>query len=150
MFEATRNTSAQSRVRYTTKVIDPDYYYSTHFVPCANFHIFHILRNLNGIHMEFIEIKKALEMTIAPAAKFRNDLMEMNRKLHERIWSQANSTMNANQALWSTTNGNGALDFQIGNSVSPLKDSFGNNIFCFGEGDNTKSLIDDNEHLRIG
>lgn len=106
--------------------------------------------------MEFIEIKKALEMTIAPAVKFRNDLMEMNRKLHERIWSQTNSTnsviesMNANHALWSTTNGNGALDFQIGNCVSPLKDSFGNNIFCFGEGDNTKSLIDDNENLRIG
>lgn len=106
--------------------------------------------------MEFIEIKRALEMTIAPAAKLRNDLMEMNQKLHERIWTQANSTnaviesMNANHALWSTTNGNGAPDFQIGNAVSQLKDGFGNNIFCFGEGDNTKSLIDDNENLRIG
>lgn len=156
MFEATRSTFAQSTVHYCTKVIlDSDY--SHIFVAIEYLHICLNLRNLNAIHMEFIEIKKALEMTIGPTDKFRNDLMEMNQKLYEQIWSQTKhstnsviKSMNTNHALWSTANDNDVLDFQIGNSVSSLKATFGNNIFCFGEGDNTKSLIDDNENLRIG
>lgn len=116
--------------------------------------------------MEFIEVKKALEKATLPAAKFRKELMEANRKLHEFIWSKTvdvpinsvspTESINSNipSGLWSKSNGNsgpqcnGGIDFQIGASTS-FKDNFGNSMLCFGEGKHTKTLIDDNENLRI-
>lgn len=116
---------------------------------------------MNGIHVELIELRKALEKAVVPAEKFRNDLLEANRKLHEQIWRQITQSMNSSptsqRTSKSNSNGNGnshsngGIDFQIGSSVSHMsfKDRLGNGIFCFGEGDNIKTLIDDNENLRI-
>lgn len=150
---------------------------------CKLLHFLFPCRNLNCIHMEFTEIKKALDKAIAPAEKYRNELIDANQKLHEHIWSKmttditkattgqmaSTSTTDLSAMLESTglrainhssaacssiPNGNGltngGFDFQIGNSAQPkIKDQFGNSILCFGEGNDTRLLIDDNENLRI-
>lgn len=43
------------------------------------------------------------------------------------------------------------INFKLGGSTlrNDIKDQHGNSILCFGEGDDTKVLIDDNEKLRV-
>lgn len=38
------------------------------------------------IHTELIEMRKALEKAIAPAERYRSELWEANKKLHENAW----------------------------------------------------------------
>lgn len=40
------------------------------------------------------------------------------------------------------------IEFKIGTSAN-VTDQYGNRIYCFGEGNDTRMLIDDNEKLRI-
>lgn len=119
--------------------------------------------------MEFNEIKKALDKAIAPAEKSRTELMDANRKVIEYI---LNSNKNSQKSLkgiststtdllnslklnssvlatsiWSNQSNiepHNGIDFQIGNCVPSNGD-----VLCFGEGDNIKTLIDDNENLRV-
>lgn len=124
---------------------------------------------MNCIHIEFNEIKKALEKAVAPAEKYHNELIDANQKLHEHLWFKpkndvvsvapnqiaatsttdlfATNESNDNDAAHSVWHSN---DFQIGNNERPkIKDQYGNSIWCFGEGNDTKLLIDDNENLRV-
>lgn len=43
------------------------------------------------------------------------------------------------------------INFKLGDCTArdDIKDQFGNSILCFGEGNDTKVLIDDNEKLRV-
>lgn len=38
------------------------------------------------IHTELVEIRKALEKALTPAERYRNELWETNKKLHENAW----------------------------------------------------------------
>lgn len=139
-------------------------------------------RSLNTIHVELIEIKKALEKATAPAEKIKNDLHEANRKFHVCIWSlvedqptksfrsngvdeviQRNGESLAIPITIPAQSGDSEplalspitqayakqpIEFKIGTSAS-VTDQHGNRIYCFGEGNDTRMLIDDNEKLRI-
>lgn len=120
-------------------------------------------------------MKKALDKAIAPAEKSRAELMDANRKVIEYI---LNSNKNSQKSLkgiststtdllnslklnssvlatsiWSNQSNiepHNGIDFQIGNCVPSNGDAnFLSNVLCFGEGDNIKTLIDDNENLRV-
>lgn len=132
---------------------------------------------MNHIHIEFNEIKKALDKAIAPAEKSRTELMDSNRKVLEYILnSDKNSVKLLKGISTSTTDlmnslklnnsvftssmcssqlsnkSHDGIEFQIGNSVQSngeAKLASLSNVLCFGEGDNIKTLIDDNENLRV-
>lgn len=121
-------------------------------------------KTLNCVHIELNEIRKALAKAAVPAEKFKNELMEANRKLLDLIWSAAASG-SSDAGSYQVTNHNelplelselskayakepGA--FKVDLTPNPdITDQFGNRIYCFGEGTNSKRLVDDNEKLRI-
>lgn len=115
------------------------------------------IRNLNCIHIELIEIKKALEKAVIPAEKYRSELIEANIKLHERAWCIIEQDPKVEMKTVSTS----LTDLL--NSFEPLSDAYStptNNeidvdlLECIqnsikDQRKQTKSIIEDNINLRI-
>lgn len=100
------------------------------------------------------------------ARQYKNELFKLNKILHTNLWSMISavetSAITNNEQLSSNSlnpyclsslsqsYGNDSIDFKIGACVrTDITDEQGNRIFCFGEGNDTRRLIDDNEQLRI-
>lgn len=118
-----------------------------------------LIRNLNWIHIEFNEIKKALEKATVPAQKYRNELSEANKQLHEHVWflveksrmPDMNTVSTSNSDLTLITTGaaktpNASTDSQLPNEIEVRKLRKMERQIT---DDQTKSLIDDNINLRI-
>lgn len=139
-------------------------------------------RSLNTIHVELIEIKKALVKASAPAEKFKSDLFEANRKVFESIWTMADARSpngvvpnRIEDDIESVAPSSAAIsivpiksddgetislspitrayakdpiEFKLATKAN-ITDHDGNRIYCFGEGNDTQTLLDDNEKLRI-
>lgn len=131
-----------------------------------------LCRSLNFIHIEYVELTKALDKAVAPVEKLRAELADANRRIVEHIHDDSYTQPGEKLLLFVSTSTTDLLgsshdkspsasslyrsdqsntgDFRLSNSSqNTIKDQFGNSILCFGEGNNTKSLIEDNESLRI-
>ncbi|XP_055316241.1 inhibitor of nuclear factor kappa-B kinase subunit beta [Sitodiplosis mosellana] len=118
-------------------------------------------RNLNCIHIEFNEIKKALEKATVPAEKYRNELNEANKQLHEHAWFLVEkclkpdmntvSTSNSDLTLTTTSIPNGSVDPQATNEmmIEMRKVREMERQITKDHLKKTKLLIDDNINLRI-
>lgn len=121
-------------------------------------------RNLNWIYIELTEIKKTLEKAVIPAKKFRMELIEANKKLHENAWCIAMEVPDAAVKTATTTNSTSTTDLTkafINGLNESLTSSF-NAIYTElqepqepqhnslnGKCTLTNSIIEDNINLRI-
>lgn len=110
------------------------------------------------MHIEFIEIKKALEKAIIPAEKYRYELNEANKKLHESDWFLVEKSSLPEQRTVSTSNSD--LMQSNNNTTNDGVDTANDMIeirkirelqrqINEDELKNTKILINDNIDLRI-
>ena len=110
------------------------------------------------------EIRKAIDLAIVPVEKYKRELGALMQDYQENIWKMLSATpieTNANEYLpdidhmlnLSMKNGPSpnveALYATVNFKTGPIKDHHGNSILCFGESNDTRELIDDNEKLRI-
>lgn len=120
-------------------------------------------KTLAHIHIELIEIKKALEKAISPAEKFKRNVFDSNAKLLELIWTTSVEKVTPSPSVTNDCSGNDKIDLseitkayadhsmkiKLPASSVNITDQFGNRITCFGEGSDTQQLVDDSEKLRI-
>lgn len=121
-------------------------------------------KTLNFIHIELNEIRKALAKASVPAEKYKKELFESNQTLLDSIWKMSRSIINSVDAHEvispselpfelseiSKAYAKEPSAYKIDLIANPnITDQFGNRIYCFGEGTNSQTLIEDNKKLRI-
>lgn len=123
------------------------------------------------IHVELLEIRKALKKAIIPTERYRNELWAANKKMHENVWCSkpndvatgtsfsdtVNISTSTTNLIHFTTNGTDPIDtsasahrdqqsangrFDLIGHLRSLNDSDGHKM-------QIKSIIEDNVNLRI-
>lgn len=118
-------------------------------------------KRLVHVKVEMMEIMKASEMAESTRNSLKRALYKLSHQHQEIIWNLIPSTSTYGARPPSeylpdfegilppiTSNPQNNINFKIGAAVSTLlKESHGESILCFGEGNDTKSLIADNQTL---
>lgn len=97
--------------------------------------------------MEFNEIKKAFEKAVAPAEKYRHELIESNKLLHEKAWPivEEMPRVKVNEVATSTAD---LVHLNQSKAVtSPIPDKLRRELESSMK--KTKMIIEENIDLRI-
>lgn len=107
---------------------------------------------MNCIYIEFMEIKKALGKAVIPAEKYRNELLEVNKKLNECAMlssTEINKKVECKCISTSTSDLTTAneIDSKYSNDLMKFFEKFQQD--AENQRKYTRKLIDDNIDLRI-